>query len=65
MRPNDYNEYKLFKRKEREERRDQLLAERRRAEERKRYRRSNSYSDSYGSASEDERPRKTGLYRSQ
>lgn len=60
MRPNDYGEYKIHKRKEREERRERLLAEKRRAEERKRYRRSSSYSDSYGSDSEDERPRKTG-----
>ncbi|KAI0933581.1 hypothetical protein AcV5_005689 [Taiwanofungus camphoratus] len=62
MRPNDYGEYKIYKRKEREERRERLLAEKRRAEERKRYRRSSSYSDSYGSDSEDERPRKTGRY---
>ena len=60
MRPNDYNEYKIYKRKEREERRERLLQERRRAEDRKRYIRSSSYSDSYGSGSEDERPRKTG-----
>lgn len=60
MRPNDYNEYKNFKRREQEERREQIIAERRRVEERKRMRRSSSYSDSYGSGSEDERPRKTG-----
>ena len=61
MRPNDYNEYKIFRRKEREERRERLLEERRRAEDRKRFRRDSSYSDSYGSGSEDERPRKTGI----
>lgn len=60
MRPNDYNEYKNYKRREQEEKREQLIAERRRLEERKRLRRSSSYSDSYGSGSEDERPRKTG-----
>ncbi|KAL6307983.1 hypothetical protein BKA93DRAFT_822951 [Sparassis latifolia] len=61
MRPNDYNEYKNHKRHEHEERREQL-AEKRRAEERKRNRRSNSYSDSYGSGSDDERPRKAGRF---
>lgn len=60
MRPNDYNEYKNYKLRDREERREQMMAERRRVEERKRYRRSSSYSDDYGSGSEDERPRKTG-----
>ena len=60
-RPNDYNEYKIYKRKEREERRERMIEERRRAEDRKRYRRSDSYSEnSYGSGSEDERPRKAG-----
>ncbi|OSX64836.1 hypothetical protein POSPLADRAFT_1053645 [Postia placenta MAD-698-R-SB12] len=62
MRPNDYNEYKNYKLRDREERREQMMAERRRVEERKRYRRSSSYSDDYGSGSEDERPRKTGRY---
>ncbi|KAI0081385.1 hypothetical protein K474DRAFT_1613500 [Panus rudis PR-1116 ss-1] len=61
MRPNDYNEFKIYQRREREERRERLLAERRRAEERKRYR-SSSYSDSERSDYEDERPRKTGRY---
>lgn len=60
MRPNDYNEFKLWQRRDREERRKRILAERRRGEDRKRYRRSSSYSDSYHSASEDERPRKAG-----
>ncbi|KAI0648299.1 hypothetical protein C8Q79DRAFT_954719 [Trametes meyenii] len=62
MRPNDYGEFKMWQRKEREERRERLLEERRRGEDRKRYRRSSSYSDSYHSASEDERPRKTGRF---
>ena len=56
MRPNDYNEYKHWRRRERE----RLAEERRRGDDRKRYRRSSSYSDSYHSASEDERPRKAG-----
>ena len=46
--------------REREERRERILEERRRGEDRKRFRRSSSYSDSYHSASEDERPRKAG-----
>ena len=63
MRPNDYNEFKLWQRREREERRERILEERRRGEDRKRYRRSSSYSDSYHSASEDEKPpRKAGTY---
>ncbi|KAH9915812.1 uncharacterized protein BXZ73DRAFT_106094 [Epithele typhae] len=62
MRPNDYNECKTWQRREREERRERLLEEKRRGEDRKRYRRSSSYSDSYHSASEEERPRKTGRY---
>ncbi len=60
MRPNDYNEFKLWQRREREERRERVLQERRRGDDRKRYRRSSSYSDSYHSGSEDERPRKAG-----
>ncbi|KAI0094076.1 hypothetical protein BDY19DRAFT_920694 [Irpex rosettiformis] len=63
MRPNDYNEYKIWRRKEQENRRLQALEERHHREDRKRYRRSSSYSDgSYGSGSEDERPRKTGRF---
>ncbi|KAI0345187.1 hypothetical protein BDW22DRAFT_1390597 [Trametopsis cervina] len=63
MRPNDYNEYKIWRRKDQEERRLRLIEEKRQAEDRKRYRRSSSYSgDSYGSGSEDERPRKAGRF---
>ncbi|KAH8102933.1 hypothetical protein BXZ70DRAFT_927282 [Cristinia sonorae] len=62
MRPNDYGEYKIYQRREQEERREREALERRRDAERKRYRRSSSYSDSEASASEDERPRKTGRY---
>lgn len=61
LRPNDYNEYKLWKSREVEERFTRMMQERRRNDERKRYRRSPGYSDETdGSASEDERPRKTG-----
>lgn len=63
MRPNDYNEFKHWQRRDREERRERILEERRRGDDRKRYRRSSSYSDSYHSGSEDERPpRKTGEF---
>lgn len=61
LRPNDYHEYKMYKQREREERRERML-EQRRMEDRKRYRRSSSYSDMEGSGSEDERPRKTGRF---
>ncbi|OCH89083.1 hypothetical protein OBBRIDRAFT_836071 [Obba rivulosa] len=62
MRPNDYNEYKIWKRHDREERRKRILAEKRHAEERKRSRRDSDYTDSDGSGSDDERPRKTGRF---
>ncbi|KAF9030764.1 hypothetical protein BJ165DRAFT_1358599 [Panaeolus papilionaceus] len=64
LRPNDYNEYKIWRTKDKIERRE-WEAEKRRQEEsdKKRSRRSPSYSDSeYTDDDVEERPRKAGRY---
>ena len=57
-RPNDYNEHKLWRQRERAERRQRELEERQMGAN-KRYR-SSSFTDSAGSGSEGERPHKAG-----
>lgn len=57
-RPNDYNEYKMWKQRERAERRHRALEEKQMGAN-KRYR-SSSFTDSGGSGSEGERPHKAG-----
>lgn len=59
LHPNDYTEFKLWKQKDRIDRRERL-AEERRTGDRKRYRRGSSYTDSEHSGSDDDRPRKSG-----
>ncbi|KAI5119082.1 hypothetical protein M0805_004855 [Coniferiporia weirii] len=62
LRPNDYYEYKAWKKRELVERRERLAEERRQAE-RKRFRSSNSYSGSeYSYSDDDERPRKNARH---
>ena len=60
LRPNDYNEYKVWKVKAHIEQQE-LIAKQRRMEGRKRSRRSPSYSDSEATGSDDgDRPCKAG-----
>ncbi|KAG6334439.1 hypothetical protein ID866_4653 [Astraeus odoratus] len=57
LKPNDYNEYKVWKQRERVERATERAAERKRARETR-----DRWSDQTDSGSEDDRPRKSGMY---
>ena len=60
LRPNDYNEYKVWRLRDRIERRERLAGQRK-VDDRKRGRHSD-YSDSDATPSDDERPHKSGEY---